>query len=150
MGVYTGLIRRLGHRRWFASLGARLLPSLDRGVRRLTGGNRLLTPPAIPNLVLHLAGRKPVPLLYARDGEAFVVAATNWGAAAHPVWSQRLIDRPDATVEMAGRLTPVTARLLDDAEVARVWPALLAVWPAFETYRERAGRPIRVFAMAPR
>lgn len=91
-----------------------------------------------------------MPLLFARDGDAFVVAATNWGSPSHPEWSQRLIDRPEVAVEVAGQITRVTAHLLDERAVARAWPALLAVWPAFETYRERAGRPIRVFALTPR
>ena len=34
-------------------------------------------------------------------------------------------------------------------ERERVWPLLLRVWPAYDTYAGRAGRDIRVFVLEP-
>ena len=38
---------------------------------------------------------------------------------------------------------------LHDAEKAEVWPRLVALWPAYDTYVEVSGRNIRVFRLAP-
>ena len=43
----------------------------------------------------------------------------------------------------------VVAELADPAEKARVWPLVIAVWPAYDTYAARAGRDIRVFLLRP-
>lgn len=48
-----------------------------------------------------------------------------------------------------GTTTPVRAELLDDDAKARVWPELIAVWPAYDDYVESSGRNIRVFHLAP-
>lgn len=102
---------------------------------------------AFPTLLLHCGGTKPVPLLYARDAESYLVAATNWGKPEHPAWSTRLIAGRRPSVEAHGVISPVTVALLSPDEVTALWPRLLEVWPAFETYRTRAHRDIRVFRL---
>ena len=100
--------------------------------------------------MLLLPGRRPVPLLYARDGASYVVAATNWGRPAHPGWSAGLLLADAAEIEVDRSIVQVAVSLLGAAEVERVWPALTSVWPAFDVYRSRSGRDIRVFSLAPR
>ena len=140
---------RLGHRRWFSAIGSRLLPRLDRAVYRASGHRWLVAAVAFPTLVLRDGGPKPIPLLYAWDGEGYLVAATNWGRPQHPAWSARLLAGRSATVELRGRATPVLVHRLSPPEVAKAWPRLVAVWPAFDTYRQRARREIRVFRLIP-
>lgn len=144
------LVRRLGSRRWFATALARVLPPLDRLVHRLSGRRVLLASAAAPSLLLHIGDRRPVPLLYARQGDDLIVAATNWGREDHPVWSTRLMRSGSARISVGRRRIEVEARHLDPGEREAVWPALLEVYPAFETYRHRSGRDIRVFRLVPR
>jgi deazaflavin-dependent oxidoreductase (nitroreductase family) len=151
---YADLLRRLGHHRWFARLGRALTP-LDRRLQRLTGGRVSgIGPTVLPELLLTTTGRtsglpRQVPLLYARDGDAFVVVASNWGQQHHPAWSGNLLADPHATVDVHGATTNVLAHLAAPAEKDRVWPLVLAVWPAYDTYEARSGRDLRVFLLDP-
>jgi deazaflavin-dependent oxidoreductase (nitroreductase family) len=153
MSALGRLARHLGHRRWFAATGRLLVPA-DRLVGRLTRG-RVVALGLIPSLVLTTTGRRSgqprsSPLLYVPDGDAFVVAGSNWGQRQHPAWVHNLAADPRATVTVGGRRVPVRARLVTGAERDRLWGMLVAEWPAYRTYRARAGaRPIRVFRLEP-
>jgi deazaflavin-dependent oxidoreductase (nitroreductase family) len=155
MGWYTNVIRSLGHREWFAAAGRNLVP-IDRWLQRKTSGRiTILGRSALPTLLLTTHGRKSglprtVPLLYAPDGDAFVVTASNWGQQHHPAWSGNLLASSEATVSLeGGRHIPVRAALVEGPERDRVWPLVTEVWPAYDTYVERSGRAIRVFVLTP-
>lgn len=110
---------------------------------------------ALPTLLLTTTGRKSglprtVPLLYAPDGDKFIVTASNWGQQNHPAWSGNLLACNEATVALpVGRQIPVRAALAEGAERDRVWPLVTRVWPAYDTYVERSGRAVRVFVLTP-
>ncbi|MEU4394810.1 nitroreductase/quinone reductase family protein [Kribbella sp. NPDC023855] len=155
MGWYTNVIRSLGHRPVFATVGRAAVP-VDRWLQQKTGGRiMILGRLALPTLLLTTRGRKSglprtVPLLYAPDGDNFVVTASNWGQENHPAWSGNLLACKEATVALpGGRQIPVRAALAEGAERDRVWPLVTRVWPAYDTYVERSGRAIRVFVLTP-
>lgn len=155
MGWYTNVIRKLGHTRWFAAIGRVVVP-VDRWVQRRTKGRiTIVGISALPSLLLTTTGRKTgrprtIPLLYAPDGDSFVVTASNWGQTNHPAWSGNLLADPAAVVAVHGREIPVRAKLAEGAERERVWALVTGVWPAYETYVDRAGdRTIRVFVLTP-
>jgi len=52
-------------------------------------------------------------------------------------------------VSFQGRTTEVVARQLSDEDRAEVWPRLVAVWPLYDAYEDRAGRGLRVFHLTP-
>jgi len=151
LGKFT---RRLGHRRWFAAIVRPLVPA-DRLVGRLTRG-RVVALGLAPSLVITTTGRRSGqprsnPVLYVRDGNAFVVAGSNWGRPRHPAWTLNLLADPAATVTVDGRRIPVRARQATGAERDRLWRLLVAEWPAYDTYVRRAGgRDIRVFRLEAR
>ncbi|WP_250009757.1 nitroreductase/quinone reductase family protein [Actinoplanes sp. M2I2] len=149
------MIVRLGHRRWFAAAGRFLMP-LDRRLIRLTRGRLSVIgwQTAPPTLLLTTRGRtsgllRERPLLYARDGDAYVVMGSNWGQTRHPAWSGNLLADPVATMIIAGETTAVRATLLEGPDRERVWPLLLRVWPAYRDYDERSGRTLRIFRLVP-
>ncbi|MFI5712593.1 nitroreductase/quinone reductase family protein [Kribbella sp. NPDC051620] len=155
MGWYTNVIRSLGHRPWFAVAGRNLVP-IDRWLQRKTNGRiTILGRSALPTLLLTTRGRKSglprtVPLIYAPDGDGFVVTASNWGQEHHPAWSANLLASSEAIISLeGGRDIPVRAVLAEGAERDRVWPLVTKVWPAYDTYVERSGRAIRVFVLTP-
>src|SRR5204863_10042107 len=82
VGWYADSIKRLGHRRWFAWVGSRVAPRLDRVLYPLTGGRiTAIGTPVIPTLLLTTTGRKSglprtVPLLFLQDGDRMVVAGS--------------------------------------------------------------------------
>ncbi|WP_406067229.1 nitroreductase family deazaflavin-dependent oxidoreductase [Micromonospora sp. NBC_01638] len=150
LGTFT---RRVGHHRWFGA-AARLLVPADRVVGRLTRG-RVVALGLIPSLVITTTGRrsgKPRsnPLLYVPDGDAYVVIGSNWGQTQHPGWALNLLADPGAEVYVKGLRVPVHADPATGAERDRLWQLLVAEWPAYRTYVQRAGgREIRIFRLVP-
>lgn len=154
MGLYTRVLKRLGHRRWMAAFGRRMVPA-DRWVQRRTGGRVAMMGRGFDALLLTTTGRQSgqprvSPLVYARVDGGFVVAGTNFGQPHHPAWTANLLAHPDATVSVGGESAAGRARLVADGpERERLWRAMTAVWPAYDTYAARAGRPIRLFLLSP-
>lgn len=154
--MLTPVARRLASAPWFARIGPKVVPPLDRVLNRLSGGRVLLPAIVLPSMVLTSTGRcsglpreTPLICLPEPDG-SFVVVGSNFGREHHPAWTANLLDEPTAEVRYQGRRIPVTARLLEDAERAEVWPRLVRVWSVYDTYVERADRrQLRVFRLTP-
>jgi deazaflavin-dependent oxidoreductase (nitroreductase family) len=154
VAAYPTLLRRLGHYRWFARAGRAVVP-IDQALQRLSRGRvGALGPSVLPELLLTTTGRtsglpRQVALLFAVQGDALVVVASNWGQPHHPAWSANLLAEPRAQVQVGGHSRPVLARLAAPEEKDRLWPLVLQVWPAYEDYAERSGRDLRVFVLEP-
>lgn len=153
--VLTPVARRLASAPWFARIGPKVVPPLDRVLNRLSGGRVLLPAIVLPSMVLTTTGRRsglpretPLICLPEPDG-SFVVVGSNFGREHHPAWTANLLDEPQAEVRYQGGRIPVTARLLEDAERAEVWPRLVRIWSVYDTYVERADRRLRVFRLTP-
>ncbi|MEU9506532.1 nitroreductase/quinone reductase family protein [Micromonospora sp. NPDC048170] len=153
MPVLGTLTRRVGHHRWFGA-AVRLLVPADRMVGRLTRG-RVVALGLIPSLVITTTGRRSGrprsnPLLYVPDGDAYVVVGSNFGQAQQPGWAMNLRADPAAEVAVKGRRVPVRAQVATGAERDRLWRLLVAEWPAYLAYAQRAGgREIFVFRLEP-
>jgi deazaflavin-dependent oxidoreductase (nitroreductase family) len=149
-------VRRLGHQPWLGVVGRRLV-SLDRRLLRharwrFAAPSRLSLPPA---LLLTTTGRRSgqprtQPLLYAVDGDGWVVIGSNWGQRHHPAWSLNLLAHPDAEIMIGDETVPVRARLVTGTERDRLWQQLLTIWPAYRSYEQRAGRDLRIFRLVRR
>lgn len=155
MGRLARLVRKAGHQPWFATVGRRIAPPLDRFVHRVSRGRFHVADSVLPTLVLVHRGRRTgrthrTPLAFVVRAGGYVLAASNWGQRHHPSWSENLLVDPEVTVELEGRAEAVRARLVDAEERDDIWPDLVAMWPAYDTYLERSGRDIRVFVLEPR
>jgi deazaflavin-dependent oxidoreductase (nitroreductase family) len=145
------LARTLGHRPWFARAARGLVP-LDRFVGKVTKG-RVVALGLLPSMIITTTGRKSgqprtQPLLYMRDGDGYVVIGSNWGQPGHPSWSTNLLAHPDAEITINGETIAVRGELATGADRDRLWALATAVWPAYDTYQQRAGaRRIRVFRL---
>jgi deazaflavin-dependent oxidoreductase (nitroreductase family) len=155
MNPLASMARRLGGQKWFAVVGRAYVP-LDRLLGRLSKGRLVaLGLRDLPSLLLTTTGRRSgeprtTPLLYVPDGGAYIVAGSNWGQAHQPAWSGNLLAHPDAVVTLRGKTFPVRALLAHGAERERLWQLMRAMWPAYDTYQQRAaGRDIRVFRLEP-
>ncbi len=144
------LVRALGHRRWFAALGARVAHRIDRLAFQRTGS--LATGRIFPTLLLTTIGRtsgrpRTTPLLYIRDGPRLVVASSNWGRPTEPGWARNLEADPHARVRIGGDEAEYRARAATLEERATFWPQLDQVWPAYATYRRRSRREVTLFVL---
>jgi deazaflavin-dependent oxidoreductase (nitroreductase family) len=155
MSSYTALLRRLGHQRWFATAG-RLLTPLDRRLYRLSRGRwSVIGRHELPSLLITTTGRRSglprtQPLLYATDGDGYVVIGSNWGRSDHPAWTANLLAQPAARITLGDRELDVRATPATGAERDRLWQLLQRVWPGYAAYARRAGdREIRIFRLTP-
>lgn len=150
----TDVARRLGRTRWFARVG-RATSRLDRWLQRATDGRwTVLGRPRLPQLVLTTTGRRSgepreAVLLQVPAGDGWAVLGSNWGQAHHPAWALNLLADPRAQVTVAGRTTAVSARQASEVEAARLVAQFRDVWPGYEAYAARAGRPLLLFVLEP-
>ena len=93
--------------------------------------------------------QRTVPLLYLRDGEDYIVVASQGGAPQHPGWFVNLQAKPDGEVQVGKHRVRVTSEVLDAAQRAQYWPRLLAIYPPYETYQQRTTRQIPLLRLKP-
>lgn len=114
--------------------------------------------PGAPNsLLLHSVGAKTgLPrtnsLSYARDGNAYLVAASNGGDRRSPGWYHNLRANPAVEINVGPRRFAVTAQpvLPDDPEYARLWRIANANNAnRYQGYQARTSRPIPVIRLMP-
>ena len=93
--------------------------------------------------------RRTTPLMYLRDGEDFVVVASNGGAPKHPAWFLNLRTNPEVTVEVGGRKLRVRTQEAGPEEKVRLWPELVAMYPNFLEYQKKTERELPVIVLRP-
>jgi deazaflavin-dependent oxidoreductase (nitroreductase family) len=153
--VLKPVAQRLASAPWFARIGPKVVPPLDRALHRISGGRLLLPQLVLPSIVLTTTGSRTglprqTPLIcMPEDDGSFVIVGSNFGREGHPAWTGNLLRQAKAEVSYRGRTIPVTAELLEGADRAEVWPRLIRVWSVYDTYVERAGRKLRVFRLTP-
>lgn len=105
-------------------------------------------------LLLTTRGRRTgepttTPLIYERDGDAYVIVASNGGAREHPGWYRNLRRDPDVGVQVLADVFRARARTTHGAERERLWQLALPQWPDYERYQERTDREIPVVVLEP-
>ena len=122
---------------------------------RLTGGRLGARGGGLDHLLLTTTGKKSgkprtVPLTYLRDGESFVLVASNGGSDKPPAWYHNLKADPAVRLEVGGRRMEATAREAGPEERDRLWPLLKDYNPFYRDYEEIADRTIPVIVCRPR
>ena len=106
-------------------------------------------------LLLTTTGRKTgqprtQPLIFASDGDDYLVVASMGGAPKHPSWYLNLVDNPDAEVQVKGDVILVRAHTATDEEKPRLWKIVTEQWPNYDVYQTRTDRQIPVVVLSPR
>jgi deazaflavin-dependent oxidoreductase (nitroreductase family) len=106
----------------------------------------------VPTLLLTVTGRKSglprrTALIYAQDGEDFIVIASNGGSQEHPLWYRNLAANPDVHVQVGPRSFAARARTAGPEDRQRLWELAVQVFPTYESYREKAEREIPVVVL---
>jgi deazaflavin-dependent oxidoreductase (nitroreductase family) len=140
-------------RRWAGA--QRATGRLHARLYRLSGGRFLSRWFAgAPVMVLETVGRRSghkraTPVLYLRDGDAFVVLAANAGADRTPAWWLNLREAGTGEVIVGRRRIRVTPRLLTGIDRDRVWWAFVAMYPQAEHYTRFTDRELPLIALEP-
>jgi deazaflavin-dependent oxidoreductase (nitroreductase family) len=103
-------------------------------------------------LLLTTTGRKSgeprtKPLIYAADGDRYVIVASRGGAPKHPSWYLNLQQTPEVEVQVKDEVFHARARTAEGAERERLWTKVNEVWPHYAEYATRTDREIPVVVL---
>jgi deazaflavin-dependent oxidoreductase (nitroreductase family) len=106
----------------------------------------------VPTLALTTRGRrsgKPrrTMLIYGRDGDRYVVVASNGGSVQHPLWYLNLREQPEVLLQVGPEQFPARARPATAEERPRLWPLMTAIWPDYDVYQTKTAREIPVVVL---
>lgn len=105
-------------------------------------------------LLLTTTGRKSgeprtTPLIYAPEGDAFLIVASKGGSAEPPAWYLNLSDDPAVEVQVKGDRFKVRARTATPEEKPGFWKKVVAEWPSYDDYQRNTDREIPVVVLEP-
>jgi deazaflavin-dependent oxidoreductase (nitroreductase family) len=108
----------------------------------------------MPILLLNTVGRKSgksrtTPLMYFRDGDYYVISASNNGRDKHPSWFHNLKNSSQVEIEIPGKRLIVSPTIATKEEHTRLWSQLVAQAPFFDGYRKSTTRPIPLVLLRP-
>ena len=114
---------------------------------RRSGGKRMGHLRGMPVLLVTTVGRKTgkervTPVMYIRDGDNYVITASNNGRDRQPSWLLNLRAHPQTKVEVDGITRSVMAHQASIEEKGRLWPQLVERAPFFEGYQKGTKRDI--------
>jgi deazaflavin-dependent oxidoreductase (nitroreductase family) len=117
-------------------------------------GHRLT---GLPSLLLHTVGAKTgkprtTSLTYARDGDHYLIVASNGGAPRSPGWYHNLKTNPNVEINVGPKRFAVTAEpvLPGDPERDRLWAIVTKYNKAYDQYQKRTSRPIPIVRLTPK
>lgn len=91
--------------------------------------------------------RRTVPLIYAQDGDRYVIVASKGGAPEHPGWYLNLEKTPEVELQVKEEVFMARARTTTGEERARLWRKANEVWPDYDQYATRTDREIPVVVL---
>ena len=103
-------------------------------------------------LLLTTTGRKSgeprtTPLIYAQDGDRYVIVASKGGAPEHPGWYENLSKTPEVELQVMDDVFPARAHTAEGDEREQLWRKANEVWPHYDEYATRTKREIPVVVL---
>jgi deazaflavin-dependent oxidoreductase (nitroreductase family) len=117
-------------------------------------GHRMI---GVPTLLLRTTGRRSGAtrtngLVYARDGNDYLVVASNGGADRPPAWLHNLRANPDVEIQIGRERRKGAARVVEptDPDYDRLWGIVNANnHDRYRAYQQKTARPIPVIVVTP-
>ena len=111
----------------------------------------------VPTLLLRTTGRRSGQprtnaLVYAKDGDAYLVVASNGGADRAPAWLHNLKATPDVEIQIGRDRSKATARVVEpsDPDYDHLWKIVNENnRDRYTAYQQQTSRPIPVVAVKP-
>jgi deazaflavin-dependent oxidoreductase (nitroreductase family) len=104
-------------------------------------------------LLLNTTGRRSgktftTPLNYYRDGEDFILVASNWGNEHNPGWFYNLINQEEAVVQVKDRPITVHASVIEGEDYERLWQLVTEKNAFYKKYQSKTRRRIPLVRLA--
>jgi deazaflavin-dependent oxidoreductase (nitroreductase family) len=88
-----------------------------------------------------------IPIVYTKDGDRLVIAASKGGAPTNPDWFANVTAHPEVTIELPGERYQARATVVDRAERDRLYAAHAAAMPGFAEYAAKTDRVIPIVVL---
>ena len=100
-------------------------------------------------LLLTTRGRKTgklrhTALIYGRDGDRYVLVASNGGTLHNPLWYLNLLEEPQVQVQVGKDIFSARARPATAEEKPALWQMMVRIFSQYEGYQRKAKRDIPV------
>jgi deazaflavin-dependent oxidoreductase (nitroreductase family) len=83
-------------------------------------------------------------LYYGKDGDRYVLVASNGGSRRHPAWYLNLVEHPEVEVQVRADRFAAHARLANASERPPLWELMTGIFPAYESYQKKTKRELPV------
>jgi proline iminopeptidase len=91
--------------------------------------------------------KRTIPLIYAKDGDRYVIIASKGGAPEHPGWYQNLEKSPEVELQVKDEVFGARARVAHGEERERLWRLANTVWKYYDDYQKKTPRQIPVVVL---
>ena len=136
------------------NLPVKIFTTLNVLIYRLTGGILGSQMGGQSMLLLSTTGRKSgkihvIAISYFRDGNHYILVASNWGKSHHPAWYHNLISQPLAEIQVKARKIRVCAHPAAIEEYERLWNYVNTKNPVYNRYQRNNYRKIPIMILEP-
>ena len=105
--------------------------------------------PGVPTLLLTTRGRKSgtlhrTALIYGRDGDRYLVVASQGGKPQNPAWYLNLNASSEVYVQVGADKFIARATTATPEEKPRLWQEMTSIWPDYDNYQTKTSRDIPV------
>ncbi|MBA3869100.1 MAG: nitroreductase family deazaflavin-dependent oxidoreductase [Anaerolineae bacterium] len=101
----------------------------------------------MPTLLLTTRGRKSgklyrTALTYGRDGDRYLLVASDGGASKDPSWYRNMVENPEVELQVMADKFRARARTASAEEKPPLWQIMAKILPRYNEYQAKAGREI--------
>jgi len=140
--------QRKGRFRWESIADRFNVFAVHTALYRLLGGRIVGNKILLLTTIGRRTGRlRTTPLFFVRDGDAYVVVASNGGEDRYPGWWHNIRSDPNATIQVGREIVTCRAEVASTADGPRLWPKLDAVYAGYRRYREGTARELTIFRL---
>lgn len=123
-------------------------------IYRLTGGFLVSQMGGQSMLLLSTTGRRSgkmhvIAISYFRDGNNYILVASNWGKDQHPAWYHNLTSQPLAEIQVKTHKLRVCAHPATGEEYHRMWDFVTRHNSTYARYQRQTLRKIPVVILEP-
>ena len=120
-----------------------------------SGGTEGTTMQGLPVVIITHTGWKTdavrkTPLMTVKDGQNYVLIASQGGAPKHPLWYHNFKANPEVEIQDGDSIISMTVVEINDSkERQRLWDLSVEAYPPYHEYQQKTDRVIPVFLASP-
>lgn len=107
-----------------------------------------------PIFILYTIGRKTgklrkTPLIYFKDGNNYLIVASNSGKKSNPSWYYNLKGTKSGKIQILDKIIECSFQIASTEEKERLWKLVINQAPFYDSYRKKTSRNIPIIMLTP-